>query len=99
MTSVNKRKSSGKIKSGGKLILRGKSAMSGRGRMTQIRMKKWSSYYQKAFVDFAPDVPAMKNAIWAIFSTLYPPWTIHTTCFVMSDGVGGRRRRRALIPA
>ena len=58
------------------------TTLSGKGRLTQVRMKKWSSYYRKAIVENAPDADAAHHAVWAIFfhslSTLDDPH--HSFC-------------------
>ena len=41
--------------------------LSGKGKLTQVHMKKMSSYYRNAIVKHAPDVAATRTAIWAIF--------------------------------
>ena len=43
------------------------TTLSGKGRLTHVRMKKWSTYYRKAIVENAPDVEAARHAVWAIF--------------------------------
>ena len=58
------------------------TTLSGKGRLTHVRMKKWSSYYRKAIVENAPDADAAHHAVWAIFfhslSTLDDPH--HSFC-------------------
>ena len=57
-------------------------SMGDKGRMTNERMTKWSSYYRKAIVENMSDVEAARNAVWAIFfhslSTLEDPH--HSFC-------------------
>ena len=59
-------------------------SLSGKGKLTQVRMKKWSTYYRNAIVKHAPDVVATRAAIWAIYlhsvSTLDEPQ--HDDCDV-----------------
>ena len=43
-------------------------SLSGKGKLTQVRMKKMSSYYRNAIVKHSPDVAATRMAIWAIFN-------------------------------
>ena len=37
-----------------------------KGKLIQVRIKKWSQYYCNAIVSKAPDVEAARHAIWAI---------------------------------
>ena len=43
------------------------TSLRGRGKLTGVRMKKWSQYYRNAIVKNAPNVEATQHAIWAIF--------------------------------
>ena len=45
----------------------GTTSLRGKGRLTGVRMKKWSQYYRNAIVKNAPNVEATQHAIWAIF--------------------------------
>ena len=41
--------------------------LGGKGKLTQVRMKKWSQYYRNAVIKHAPDVAKTRDAIWAIY--------------------------------
>ena len=78
--------------------------LGGKGKLTQVRMKKWSQYYRNAGVKHAPDVDKTRDAIWAIYqhsvSTEDDPQ--HDNCDVdwcwwqqaMAAGVDPEERRR-----
>ena len=78
--------------------------LGGKGKLTQVRMKKWSQYYRNAVVKHAPDVAKTRDAIWAIYqhsvSTEDDPQ--HDNCDVdwcwwqqaMAAGVDPEERRR-----
>ena len=42
-------------------------SLGGKCKLTQVRMKKMSTYYRNAIVKHAPDVAATRMAIWAIY--------------------------------
>ena len=42
-------------------------SLGGACKLTQVRMKKMSTYYRNAIVKHAPDVAATRMAIWAIY--------------------------------
>ena len=42
-------------------------SLGGKCKLTQVRMKKMSTYYRNAIVKHAPDVAAIRKAIWAIY--------------------------------
>ena len=41
--------------------------LGGKGKLTQVRMKKWSQYYRNAVVKHSPNVAKTSDAIWAIY--------------------------------
>ena len=41
--------------------------LGGKGKLTQVRMKKWTQYYRNAVVKHAPEVAKTRDAIWAIY--------------------------------
>ena len=50
------------------------TTLSGKGRLTHIRMKKWSSYYRKSIVENAPDVEAARHAVSARHAAVNTWW-------------------------
>ena len=59
------------------------TTLSGKGRLTHVRMKKWSSYYWNAIVENASDVEAARHAVSAILfhSLSTPDDPHHSLCF------------------
>lgn len=80
------------------------TSLSGKGKLTAVRMKKWSQYYRNAIVKNAPDVEATRHAIWAIFfhsvSTAEDPHHSHCDpewCFFQqatAEGVDPEQKRK-----